>query len=136
MGKRTTSRRLAMQALFQADHAGEEIEKALKDVLESDKFLGDTKEFAGSLAVETYKNRSDLDTQIKKYLKDWTLDRISGVDRSILRLSFYELGINETPSSVVINEAINLAQKYSGVESVKFINGVLGAYLKCGQKKA
>lgn len=136
MGKRTTSRRLAMQALFLAEQGKVSIEKALDDVLSTDDFLDDTKEFAVSLASQSYNQKEELDQLIKEYLKDWSLDRLSGVDRNILRLAFCELKLKQSPESVVINEALNLAGKYSAPESVKFINGVLGAYSKCGRKKA
>ena len=136
MGKRNTSRRLAMQALFQAEQAKMGIEQSLLNVFESDRFLDDTKEFARALAVQTDAKKEELDQLIKKHLKDWSIERLSGVDKNILRLALYELKLGESPTSVIINEAINLAQKYSSVESIKFINGILGAYLKCGPKKA
>ncbi len=130
MGKRTTARRLAMQALFQAELSKNTIDQSLEYIFENDSFLDETKDFARTLAVETYNKKDSLDKLITNYLRDWSLDRISGVDRAILRLTFYEMQLKENPENVVINEALNLAKKYSEPNSIKFINGVLGAYLK------
>jgi len=58
------------------------------------------------------------------------LERMGGVDRNILRLSLYEIREGKTPLQVVINEAVELAKKYSSNEAAKFINGILGAYIK------
>ena len=75
-----------------------------------------------------YKPSSD--DLVSKYAIGWSLDRISGIDLSILRLAFYELNLGETPTSVVVNEAIELAKEFSSDESPKFINGILGKYVK------
>ncbi len=60
-----------------------------------------------------------------KYLKDWTIDRLSKVDKAIISLAIYELLYTDTPNIVCINEAIELSKKYSDVEVTKMINGVL-----------
>lgn len=130
MGKRTTARRLAMQALFQSELGKNTIDKSLEYIFENDSFLDETKDFARQLATETYKRKDSLDELITTYLRDWSIDRLSGVDRAILRLTLYEIQLKDNPSNVVINEALNLAKRYSEPNSIKFINGVLGAYLK------
>ena len=130
MGKRSTSRRLAMQALYQADLAGIEIEVALQNISESEKFIPETLDFARVLAKAAWGAKEELDQIISDLAIDWPLDRIGKVDRSILRLAIQELKIGETPASVIINEAIELAKKYSGEEAAKFINGILGAYVR------
>ncbi len=130
MGKRSTSRRIAMQAIYQADISGFDIETALKNIVESEKFIPETVEFARYLAKKTWESREDLDQEITKLAIDWSLDRISKVDRSILRLALKELKLKETPDSVIINEAIELAKKYSGEEASRFINGILGAFVR------
>ena len=89
----------------------------------------------GDWAVELYEgvkaNRASLDEAIAAFSNGWRLSRISKVNLSILRLALYELKFEpETPPSVVINEAVELAKKYSGKEDSSFINGVLGAYLR------
>ncbi|MFH1683634.1 MAG: transcription antitermination factor NusB [Candidatus Margulisiibacteriota bacterium] len=130
MGKRSTSRRLAMQAVYQAEISGIEIEDALKNISESEKFIQETLDFAEVLAKATWEAREEIDKVIEGLAVDWSLDRIGKVDRSILRLAIQELNMKETPTSVVINEAVELAKKYSGDESAKFINGILGAYVR------
>jgi N utilization substance protein B len=130
MGKRSTARRLAMQAIYQADLAKEDIEKALDNVFQFEKFIPETLEFASSLAKSAWEAREQTDKTIKELAVDWPLDRIGKVDRSILRLALQELNMAQTPTSVIINEAVELAKKYSGDESAKFINGILGAFVR------
>ena len=131
MGKRTTGRRLAMQALYEADVAGKDIKEAVDDVLKSEEgFHQETKEFARQIAFGAWKKREDIDKDIARLSIGWPLDRIGMVDKSILRLAMYEIEKEKTPHSVVINEAVELAKKYSGAEAAKFINGILGAFIK------
>ena len=130
MGKRNTARRLAMQALYQADLSGIDIGTALDNISESEKFIPETLEFGTSLAKAAWEKRAEVDKIIASLAIDWPLDRISKVDRAILRLAIEELKIGETPTSVVINEAVELAKKYSGQDAAKFINGILGAYVR------
>ncbi len=128
MGKRFTSRRLAMQALYQAEVAKCEIAQALANTFEEQEYLKDTTDFAVELATGAWEKREVIDTIIRAKTKDWDIDRLTGVDRNILRLAIYELKyLPKTPVAVVINEALELAKKYSAPESAKFINGILGA---------
>lgn len=119
-----------MQALYQSELAGSDIETSLKNITESEQFISETIEFASKLARAAWGEKDDLDQKISSLAIDWPLDRIGKVDRSILRLALKELDLKETPQSVVINEAVELAKKYSGEESAKFINGILGAYVR------
>jgi len=130
MGKRSTARRLAMQALYQAEIANTDIDTALKNISESENFIPETLDFANSLAQATWEAREEIDKIIEELAIDWHLDRIGKVDRSVLRLSIHELKAGQTPTSVVINEAVELAKKYSGDESAKFINGILGTFVR------
>mgnify|MGYP001559206601 CR=1 FL=1 len=130
MGKRSTARRIAMQAIYQADAANIEIADAINNIAESEKLMPETLEFAKTLAESAWKDKDKSDQAIVKLSIDWPLDRIGKVDRSILRLALWELDQKETPTSVVINEAVELAKKYSGEESAKFINGILGSYVR------
>ena len=137
MGKRSTSRRLAMQAVYQAEISGEGIEQALKNVLSAQEFIPETREFAESLARSSWDKREENDKIVAGLSIDWSLDRISKVDRSILRIALQELNEAGTPVSVAVDEAVELAKKYSSEEAAKFINGILGAYLrsKAGLRK-
>lgn len=136
MGKRSTSRRLAMQALYQSDLTGVEIGTAIKNISESEKFIAETIAFASQLATSAWEAKGPIDKIISKLAINWPLDRIGKVDRNILRLAIQELRLKETPVSVVINEAVEMAKKYSGEESAKFINGILGTYVREREKAA
>ncbi|MDI6731769.1 MAG: transcription antitermination factor NusB [Candidatus Margulisbacteria bacterium] len=130
MGKRNTARRLAVQALYQADLSHEIIDQALDNIVESEDFIPETKKFASQLAKSAWDKREEIDKIISKMAIDWPLERIGKVDRAILRLSLAELAVAETPVSVIINEAVELAKKYSSPEAAKFINGILGAFVR------
>ena len=130
--RRTAARELAMQALFQLDVQGSE----LMGRLQRD-FFGETDcdDFVKQLAMEwtqgTWSHVQDCDDLITPAILRWEFSRLSPVDRSILRLSVYQLRHCSTiPPKVVINEAIELAKKYSSEKSPGFINGVLDAVLK------
>ncbi len=129
MGSRSTARRLAMQAIYQADVSGTDIKQAIDNILESEKFIKDTANYATVLAARAWEDRQKSDAAIKRLSKDWPLDRIGRVDLAILRLALSELAAGENPGSVVIDEAVELAKKFSGTEAAKFINGILGSYL-------
>jgi N utilization substance protein B len=131
MGKRSTARKLAMQILYEAEVGGEEMEKAFDHVTSGEKYLEETKKFAKHLAGGTWKHKSEIDKIIEKRAVDWAFERIGKVDLSILRLALFELIYEkDTPSAVIVDEAVELAKKFSGEEASGFINGILGAYLK------
>jgi transcription antitermination protein NusB len=130
MGKRSTSRRLAMQALYQAEQSGNEIGQVMENLLAEEKYIPETQKFSAVLARAAWADHEAADKIITGMSADWPLERIGKVDLSILRLAFYELKEGSTPASVVIDEAVELAKKYSTTEAAKFINGILGAYLR------
>ena len=127
MGKRNTARRLAMQCLYQHDMKKSDFEDILSDTILEGSYIDQTKDFALNLSRGTYEKLPEIDKIIKERSKDWSFDRIAKIDKSILRVSIYEMLFMDTPVSVVINEAIEMAKKYSTEESVKFINGILGS---------
>jgi len=134
--RRTRARELAMQALYQLDVQGTVI---LEDL---DGFFAEnsTDEFVRKLAREwtrgTWEKKAVCDEQITSSIIKWQLSRLSMVDRSILRLSVYQLNFcPDIPAKVAINEAIELAKKYSTEKSSAFVNGVLDAVLKKNQAK-
>ena len=95
------------------------VDEVIKEVVEIDN------EFVKELVygIITYKN--EIDDIANKYLKDWTIDRLGNTDQAILRIGIYELLYTKTPEVVCINEAIELAKKYSDDDVRKMINGVL-----------
>ncbi len=125
-----------MQSLFEWDFARRPDSEA-PDIVERNaiEFAPGVSEFAfmRKLVENILKKRKDLDTIIEKAAPDWPLDKISIVDRNILRIGLYELLFadrKEVPAKVAINEAIELAKTYGGETSGKFVNGVLGAVYK------
>ncbi|MBI4680855.1 MAG: transcription antitermination factor NusB [Nitrospirae bacterium] len=135
MGKRTTARRLSMQALYEAEHGNTAILDAIEHVLEEKVISADSREFIKYLAEGSWNNKEIADSVIKKYSKGWRVERIGGVDRNILRLAIFEINEKETPVQIVINEALELAKEFSTIEASKFINGILGAYIKDAELK-
>ncbi|QWG46534.1 N utilization substance protein NusB [Bacillus mycoides] len=122
--KRRTARERAMQALYQMDITGElEPKVAVENTLDEGE---ETNEFLESLVVEFVDNKEEIDAAIRQNLKKWKLERISIVDRSILRVAVCEMKyMEEIPHNVTINEAIEIAKTFGDEESRRFINGVL-----------
>lgn len=136
MANRHLSRSIVVQSLFETDFNNQSEEAAL-DILRRNEQefapgMGDFS-FTESLMKNVIKKKPDLDKIITKAAPDWPLEKISIVDRNILRLGLYELifaNHTEVPPKVAINEAIELAKTYGGDTSSKFVNGVLGAVYK------
>jgi len=122
--KRRTARERAMQALYQMDITGElEPKVAVENTLDEGE---ETNDFLESLVVGFVENKEAIDEAIRQNLKKWKLERISIVDRSILRVAVYEMKyMEEIPHNVTINEAIEIAKTFGDEESRRFINGVL-----------
>ncbi|HEY4498949.1 MAG TPA: transcription antitermination factor NusB [Candidatus Paceibacterota bacterium] len=136
MANRHLSRSIVLQTLFEWD-VRKVPDDALAPVVERNlaEFapgLGDS-DFVNSLLKTVLSKRKDLDTIIEKAAPDWPLDKISTVDRNVLRMGLAELLFSdrsEVPAKVAINEAIELAKTYGGENSGKFVNGVLGSVYK------
>ncbi|HVN67445.1 MAG TPA: transcription antitermination factor NusB, partial [Candidatus Sulfotelmatobacter sp.] len=109
---------------------GNEIGQVVENLLAEEKYIPETQTFAATLARAAWADHQAADQIITSMSADWPLERIGKVDLSILRLAFYELKEGSTPASVVIDEAVELAKKYSTTEAAKFINGILGTYLR------
>ena len=127
MGERRLSREVSLKVLFQVDLVHTNIEEALKNTFENDKYSDEVKEFALTLVKGVMSNLAEIDKMIKNYTNNWSLDRITNIDRNILRIAIYEiLYLQNIPKSVSINEAVELAKKYGTRSSFSFVNGVLG----------
>ncbi|MCB1160746.1 MAG: transcription antitermination factor NusB [Leptospiraceae bacterium] len=131
MASRAKSRSLALQALYQYEMAQTKIDDLLTFRWYEKKIHETEKEYSEELIKGVVKNWELLDTLIKTYTINWGFERISIINRNILRLSIYSL-INqrEIPPKVIINEAIELARKFDEERSVSFINGILDAVYK------
>ncbi len=130
MGTRRKARESALQMLFAADVA-----KTLGSVLTSNYWneLSDaeldnsTREFADKLTVGTLRELETIDDRIRTRAEHWRIERMAIVDRNVLRLAVYEFLFEETPHTVVINEALEIARRFSTYEATQFINGILDA---------
>ncbi len=127
MGTRRKSRELALQMLFQADMGKQGPETVRKTFwAERTKVDEDVRGFAEDLFRLAGDRMEQIDGLIEKHAQHWRMDRMAAVDRNILREAVAEfLGYPQTPKAVVINEALEIARKFSSPESVQFINGVL-----------
>lgn len=136
MANRHLLRSVALQILFEVDFS-ETNEKEIKDIVKRnvDEFAPGTGDFSfvENLVTNVIKKGKELDTIITKAAPEWPLEKISMVDRNILRLGLFELLFadrKEVPAKVAINEAIELAKSFGGESSGRFVNGVLGAVYK------
>jgi N utilization substance protein B len=130
MSNRHLARALAMQSLYEWDFHGGQKDGADIITRNLDEFAPelDEKEFASKIVTDVLSHKDEIDATITKFAPDWPLEKITTVDRNILRIGTYELMYNEDiPSKVAINEAIELAKTFGGESSGKFVNGVLGA---------
>jgi len=127
---RTKSREFAMQMLFQWDISQQDFTKLEARFWKSAKAADKTRLFANMLFEGAAKDAAALDELIGKHAENWRLERLSAIDRAILRLAIYEMRGAETPPKVVLNEAVELAKKFSSEDSGAFVNGVLDAFHK------
>ena len=120
--KRRTAREKALQALFQIDIADTEIQDALNFVIEDQ----GQDEYLDFLVKGTMENVNKIDEIITSNLENWTIARLSNIDRNILRIATFEmLKSTEVPVNVVIDEGIEIAKAFGDDQSSKFVNAVL-----------
>ena len=132
MGTRRKSRELAMQMLFQADVGKQNPDEVRKTFWQArDEVEDDTRGFSEDLFRVAMAREEEIDAIIERHSANWKLSRMPAVDRNVLRMAIAELiGFPGTPSPIVINEALEIARRYSTPESVGFLNGVLDAMAK------
>jgi N utilization substance protein B len=126
VGVRRKGREYALQALYLADVARVDLPKAVRSVTLDEKSDPGSVDFALRLALGTSEKKEHLDQIIVKHTQNWEIDRMAALDRNILRLGAFELIYElETPVSVIIDEAVEIAKAYSTDDSGKFVNGIL-----------
>jgi N utilization substance protein B len=130
MSLRSKGREFAMQMLFQWDISEQNLGKLESNFWRSAKAAENTKTFANRLFEGAAKEAASLDAVIVKHAENWRLERLSAIDRAILRLALYELRSTDTPPKVVLNEAVELAKKFSSEDAGGFVNGILDAFHK------
>jgi transcription antitermination factor NusB len=129
MRKRTLAREFAVQILYRMDVTRDNEELSLDNFWRSrseENIEEAVRDFTAELVKGVAKNLDEIDKKITKFAANWQLNRMPVVDRNILRLSCYELAFrDDIPPKVSINEAVELAKKYSGLDSGKFVNAIL-----------
>lgn len=127
--RQTSVRKLAMQVLYQFEsHAQDDLDAQAKLYLSYSETEVRTQEMALPLALDAWAFSKQADEIIQTHALNWKVERLNRVDHAIMRLALYELVVLEKPKQIVIDEAVNLAKRFSGSEAAKFINGILGAH--------
>jgi N utilization substance protein B len=127
----TRARARALQALYAWDLRGNEsLEKVAARVWDDLAVGPEERQIAGLLVRRVIGEGAVLDASLAEVTENWRLERLGAIERSVLRLAAAELAIGETPTRVVIQEAVRLAERYGSAESARFVNGVLDAYAR------
>ncbi|MBN1908782.1 MAG: transcription antitermination factor NusB [Pirellulales bacterium] len=133
MPTRRQARQVAVQVLYQDDmNPGSNpavADQMIQDQLREPELV----EFARELVAGVRRNRAELDRQISDLAANWTLDRMAATDRAVLRLGAFEILLSETPNTVAIDEAIELARCFGSAQSASFVNGILDRLIQQGE---
>lgn len=131
MGKRRKARESTLQILFQLDFNSSQPEKTISQYWESRKASEGIKGYCNWLVTGIISHQERIDSIIQSFSEHWRLSRMAVVDRNILRMAVFELLFEENIApAIVINEAIEIAKKYSSEEAATFVNGILDAVRK------
>ena len=131
MGSRRKAREYALQMLFQWDITKDNIESVMAGFWSNIDEPPAVIEFANQLVTRTIEHVEEIDAIVQRHAEHWRLDRMAVVDRNLLRLATQEFMYDkETPKTVVINEAIEIARRFSAQESPQFVNGILDSIRK------
>ena len=137
MRKRTLSREIALRVLYAWEITKDPPEECLERYWAGGEDVSpDIKEFTDMLIHGIFSNRDEIDRTIVAYATNWGIGRMATIDRNVLRIATFELlYIEDMPSKVAINEAIEMAKKYGDKDSGKFVNGVLDKISKTEAKR-
>jgi N utilization substance protein B len=131
MGKRRKAREAALQILFQTEFNDSPIGDVLNLFWKNKKTDKEMREFSRTLVENVLAHKEEIDSAIQFVSEHWRVSRMAVIDRCILRMAVSELAFNkDIPPAIVINEAIEIAKKYSSTKSATFINGILDAVKK------
>jgi transcription antitermination protein NusB len=126
MGLRRVARECALQMLYELDVGKHSKDEILRTYWKMNEHPPKVRDFAELLFVGTVQRLKEIDKVIQQHTKNWRLGRMAVVDRNVLRLAVFEfLSGGKTPETVVINEALEIARKFSTHESAQFVNGIL-----------
>jgi len=127
-GARRRARALALQALYEIDSVGHEVEEVVTHLLADERLSVENGAFVRELVSGVIQNKEKIDLNIQNFAPAWPIEQIPVVDRNILRLAIFEILLdNKVPVKVAINEAVELAKTFGGDNSSRFVNGVLGS---------
>lgn len=127
---RRKARELAFKVVFQVDQVNADPEKAFRYLLEDMTLADKDREFSWDLIRGCLQELPQIDSSLAKYSRDWSLGRMSSVDRNIMRVAAYEINnIDKSQAVVAIDEAIEIAKKYGDEGSASFVNAILDKIL-------
>jgi N utilization substance protein B len=127
VGKRHQARELALRVLFQLESSEDDPDEVLRYHAVEGAATPDVATFAAQLVHGVIANQDKLDAVLSDASEHWKLKQMAKVDRIILRIAVYELTVDrQVPTKAAINESIELAKTFSGEESGRFVNGILG----------
>ncbi|MGB2804805.1 MAG: transcription antitermination factor NusB [Candidatus Zixiibacteriota bacterium] len=137
MSARRKARELTLKALYAHDIAGTDPEQIADEIISPSLIKPEAKEFSRLLFLKTVENVKEIDKLIKGNAKSWDFSRIATIEKNILRMGICEfLHFDDVPSTISIDEAIELAKKYAEKDSKNFVNAVLDSVLKGMEKQA
>ncbi len=131
MSRRSRAREITLQVLYQSD-LNEDQPDNVRQLFVAARLNHERKlvDFSNQLLTGVRLNRDEIDQWLRRVAENWSLNRMAAIDRNILRLGAYEIIFSDTPDRVAINEAIELAKRYGGLNSAQFVNGVLDRLIK------
>ncbi|MCZ7584713.1 MAG: transcription antitermination factor NusB [Deltaproteobacteria bacterium] len=131
MGNRHKSREFALQILYASDVSDTPLRQVLPYFWETLTCPAEVRRFADEIALGVEHHRDEIDGAIARFAEHWTIDRMTSVDRNILRMAVFELFyLPDVPESVTINEAVEIGKKFGAEESGAFVNGILDRIAK------
>ncbi len=131
MGRRRKAREETLRILFRLEFENKQIEKTLNQYWKNKKVSKEIKEYSTWLVNGVISDQAKIDNIIQQISEHWRVSRMALVDRNILRMAVFELLYEENIApAIVINEAIEIAKRYSGDEAATFVNGILDAIRK------
>ncbi len=134
-GSRRKARAIALQVLYEVDTTRHVVEEVLGRLLAEEDLSEDNSAFVRQLVSQVVQHREEVDHNIQRFAPSWPIGQIAVIDRNILRLAISEILFdNRVIVKVAINEAVELAKKFGGENSSKFVNGVLGSISALAKK--
>lgn len=132
MKNKRKARVLSLQVMYAYDlRSGDDSKEVFNAIVENKAYKSDVVEYARTLVSEAIRKSSEIDSLLKKHIANWDVQRLSTIDRNILRLAVAELITQkDVPYKVIIDEAVEIAKMYSTEDSGKFVNGVIDAVYK------